>query len=62
MVAIAGELGSPEYIAAVVSAHEEAYGSLSVLVMNAGVGALGRVGEIPLTASSGWSLSTCSDR
>ena len=46
VVAIPGELGSPEDISAVVRTHEQAYGSLSVLVMNAGVGALGQIGEI----------------
>lgn len=47
IVALAGELGTPEDIAAVVRAHEQAYSSLSVLVLNAGVGSLGPIGEIP---------------
>jgi NAD(P)-dependent dehydrogenase (short-subunit alcohol dehydrogenase family) len=47
VVARAGDLASPEDIEAVVRTHGEAYGSISVLVLNAGAGTLGAIGDIP---------------
>lgn len=48
VVAQAGELGEPDDIAAVVEAHRTAYGHMSVLVLNAGIGSLGAIGDIPM--------------
>lgn len=48
VAAHAGDLASPDDIDAVVHAHGEAYGSMSVLVLNAGAGTLGEIGDIPI--------------
>jgi NAD(P)-dependent dehydrogenase (short-subunit alcohol dehydrogenase family) len=48
VVAQAGELGEPDDIVAVVDAHRMAHGDMSVLVLNAGVGSLGKIGDIPM--------------
>ncbi|WP_067650913.1 SDR family NAD(P)-dependent oxidoreductase [Nocardia harenae] len=48
VVALAGELGDPSAVEAVTQAHHEAYGAMSALVLNAGVGTLGSIGEIPM--------------
>jgi 3-oxoacyl-[acyl-carrier protein] reductase len=42
-----GDLASLEDINSVVQAHGGTYGSMSVLVLNAGAGTLGRIGDIP---------------
>jgi NAD(P)-dependent dehydrogenase (short-subunit alcohol dehydrogenase family) len=43
---LAGDLGDPEHISAVVRGHSRRFGRLDVLVNNAGMGISGRAGEV----------------
>ncbi len=48
VVGVAGDLADPEHPEQLSRAHADAFGSLSCLVLNAGVGTAGRLGTLPL--------------
>ena len=48
VVVVAHDLADDEAAAAVVGAHVQAYASMSVLVLNAGTGTAGSIGQLPL--------------
>ena len=48
VVAVAADMSDPEAVGSLVSAHEEAFGSMRALVLNAGVGTAGRIAEFPM--------------
>lgn len=48
VVVVAGDLADEESAGRVVEAHTDAYGSLNALVLNAGVGTAGPIGEFPM--------------
>ncbi len=45
---VAGDAADPSSASAVVAAHREAFGSMDALILNAGVGTAGSVGEFPM--------------
>lgn len=48
VVCVAGDLSDPEHLDSLVAAHAAAYGAMSCLVLNAGVGTSGSLTSLPL--------------
>lgn len=48
VLAIAGDMADAEHLAAAVQAHGEQFGTMTALVLNAGVGTAGAIGEFPM--------------
>ncbi|PTR23565.1 short-subunit dehydrogenase [Rhodococcus sp. OK519] len=48
VVVVAADMADPEASHALVAAHEEHFGSLRALILNAGVGTAGSIGEFPM--------------
>jgi 3-oxoacyl-[acyl-carrier protein] reductase len=46
VVTVAGDLADPDHVVELADAHATAYGSMSCLVLNAGVGTAGPIGEL----------------
>ncbi len=49
VVVHAGDAADPELPAQLAAAHQEAFGSMSALVLNAGVGTAGEIGNYPMS-------------
>lgn len=48
VIVVAGDMADPEHLAAAVAAHGERFGAMDALVLNAGVGTAGSIGEFPM--------------